>query len=313
MFLDSAVTSLGSSTLESLGVLVQATNPVPIEAISAEHAVTEIVFYAELSIEWQTDPATGLITAEDIRIRALPLSSHILYAAANVPVVSQTVSESARMLQEPHAPKQNDLNAIFDSAADLRRKRRKGGSSISIAASRGTWQPRFPCIKPEPEDESSADPDQSPPNVNVLQGRHRRRSPSLARAKAASPAPAALRLLSRPSSRMGLDRKRSSLSTMQTPEDSSFDSRNKQTITKTVMAGMRMYGLQQRMAGESQINGESPMEASTSDEEYKLVYHQTFKGTVFALRREMGVALVRPDAVREVVDRLLAVFCGEMG
>lgn len=100
---------------------------------------------------------------------------------------------------------------------------------------------------------------------------------------------------------------------MQTAEDSSFDSRNRQTITKTVMAGMRMYGLQQRKAGEGQMNSESVPETASNDEEYKLVYHQTFKGTVFALRREMGVALVRPDAVREVVDRLLAVFCGEVG
>ena len=109
---------------------------------------------------------------------------------------------------------------------------------------------------------------------------------------------------------------------MQTPEDSSFDSRNKQTISKTVMAGMRMYGMQQRKGAESHkaVNGESQrstevesQDAATSDEEYKLVYHQTFKGAAFALRREMSVELVRPDAVREVVDRLLAVFCGEVG
>lgn len=317
VFKDHGVIDFSGNVLESLGVLVQATDPAPIKAISTDHAVTEILFYAEASADGQIELASGSIAAENIIVRALPLSSHLLYAAANFPAEAQSEIEPASIPDPPNqqAPIENNLNAIFDSAADLSRKRRKGGSSISLAASRGTSQPQSPLIKPEPEDESTLSEyrDHSLPNENVLQGRYRRRSPPTAGARATSSAPASMRPPSRPSSRTGLDRKRSSLSVMQTAEDSSFDSRNRQTITKTVMAGMRMYGLQQRKAGEGQMNSESVPETASNDEEYKLVYHQTFKGTVFALRREMGVALVRPDAVREVVDRLLAVFCGEVG
>lgn len=62
------------------------------------------------------------------------------------------------------------------------------------------------------------------------------------------------------------------------------------------MAAMRMYGLQQRKKNKSrqgsvapgvdvpkQLSVEEAAEEAAKDEEFKLIYHQTYKGAVLAL------------------------------
>ena len=48
-----------------------------------------------------------------------------------------------------------------------------------------------------------------------------------------------------------------------------------------------------------------------NDEEYKLIYHQVFKGTCFAFRQHMaGLPLqTHTEALRDSVDKFLTVFC----
>lgn len=299
------------------GVLLQAAQPTQAcyadsDVAVSEYPLTEIVVYAERRPVSSQTHENGFLQ-HDLLLRAVLLSSHLFYAAASYEQPFDPAAE-ARFLPEvpvskhanPEQPapvkatKRDSIDTLFDSAAEMRRKaRKKGGQSIGFAASRGTPQPQSPLIKAEEGEIECLD--NSLPNVNVLQGRHRRPYPAIVETKPAKPP-------SRPSSRTGAERKRSSLSQVQTPEDSSFDYRNKQTISKTVMAGMRMHGLQQRKGG-----SERQIEGVLDDDEYKMVYHQTFKGAVFACRRQIDVELLRPDAVREVVDRLLAVFCGEVG
>lgn len=50
-----------------------------------------------------------------------------------------------------------------------------------------------------------------------------------------------------------------------------------------------------------------------NDEEYKLVYHQAFKGTCFAFRHTIGrqSLQVSTDAIRNVADTLLALYCSD--
>jgi hypothetical protein len=53
------------------------------------------------------------------------------------------------------------------------------------------------------------------------------------------------------------------------------------------MAGMRLYGLQsrkktERSQGSPIVLDETAPGAISQDDEYKLVYHQTYKGAVFA-------------------------------
>ncbi|KAK8152015.1 hypothetical protein BC567DRAFT_239238 [Phyllosticta citribraziliensis] len=94
------------------------------------------------------------------------------------------------------------------------------------------------------------------------------------------------------------------------------------------MAGMRMYGLQQRRRGNKvqprrasvavgvdsqQQDEEISPEDAARDEEYKLVYHQTYRGAVFAMRTHMSTRLLgqHVDQLRDVVDKLLAIFCND--
>jgi hypothetical protein len=61
------------------------------------------------------------------------------------------------------------------------------------------------------------------------------------------------------------------------------------------MAAMRMHGLQQRKQARSrrasaagaedgqQLNDEAAAEEAAKDDEYKLIYHQTYKGAALAL------------------------------
>ncbi|KAI9786956.1 MAG: hypothetical protein M1839_005187 [Geoglossum umbratile] len=92
--------------------------------------------------------------------------------------------------------------------------------------------------------------------------------------------------------------------------------RNKELLSRIVMAGMRIYGLQQqkkpnKLRGVSEGPAAVDSHASLEIDEYKLVYHQAFKGACFAFRRHISVALLKQDCVRDVVDKLLAVYCND--
>lgn len=301
-------------------------------------------------------PATEMLFFDGGKtgVRAIALSSHLLCAAAALPSPPETEADEdgdveARFLElparvqglvpQPSKPgdtlphegavdaavdgtatlKRNsqDLDQLFQSAAERRKKaRRKGGAGVGLAISGGR------------ENVATAQTNDTASTINVLQGRHRRRTSLQAMQ------PAQEQVLSdqsaaagsRPLSRAGLPQQRSSLNRMtsadELPQDGnmSFNERNKTTISKTVMAGMRIFGLNRISVSNNESQqmpsleeSQAPSVGGTAEDEYKLVYHQTFKGTVFAFRKELEEEVLRPDGVREVVDRLLGVFCGEVG
>jgi hypothetical protein len=105
-----------------------------------------------------------------------------------------------------------------------------------------------------------------------------------------------------------------------------FDADNKNALSRLIMAGMRMYGLQQRKKPTASTGSRAASEtpstnaptASTcqpqpgqpkDEDQYKLVYHQTLKAASFALRAHMSRTAIGQDAMRDTVDRLLAIFC----
>lgn len=136
---------------------------------------------------------------------------------------------------------------------------------------------------------------------------------------------------SRPPSRRGplLNAKRSSLNRVEsfasmgeTPrisENSTIEQQNKSALTRIVMTGMRIYGLQQRKKSlkqrvEPEIEENLVRESSRPVEEeddYKLIYHQTFKAASFAFRTHMALEIIHQEALRDVVDSLLVVFCND--
>ncbi|MCJ1285528.1 hypothetical protein MMC26_004868 [Xylographa opegraphella] len=99
----------------------------------------------------------------------------------------------------------------------------------------------------------------------------------------------------------------------------SIEQQNKAALSRVVMAGMRMYGLQQRKkSSRSRAASEIPFSAglvsitgtgAEDEDEYKLVYHQTYKAASFAFRKHMPLASIGQDSMREIVDRILEMFC----
>lgn len=78
---------------------------------------------------------------------------------------------------------------------------------------------------------------------------------------------------------------------------------NKAALSRIVMTGMRIYGLQQKKGREAS--------RPDDDDDYKLIYHQTFKGALFAFRTHINAELINQEAMRDTVDRLLAIFCND--
>ena len=99
-----------------------------------------------------------------------------------------------------------------------------------------------------------------------------------------------------------------------------FEQQNKTALSRVVMAGMRMYGLQQKKKADySMAAPELPsdtmpnpnLRAATTEteDEYKLIYYHTYKAASFALRKQMAVSGIGQEVMRDIVDQLLELFC----
>jgi hypothetical protein len=195
----------------------------------------------------------------------------------------------------PGSPKRKRFEDMVDEATARRKKaRRKGGEAVAAAASKiDAPRPSSAHRKSLSIDSKAGNPIDTLRGNNVSQtsqvaGRPFSRSPSFSSDI-------------RPLSRKGLldgPGKRSTLSRVTsisaTPEEQTIESRNKDALSRVVMAGMRMYGLQQRKKtnkfGRSSVaplvdsnDDEVAADEAAKDEEYKLIYHQTFKGAALAL------------------------------
>lgn len=290
----------------------------------------------------------------EMRVHALPLSSDLLYrgegngdsqrgftplspasdgsgfgshAAYFIPPLfsgTQGTSASARK-------RQRVVNLLDDAALRHKKVRRKGGEAVGKVLGgvdgRSSLShnsvPRT-MTKMEKEDDLQLlkeDPQYKRPSLET----RRSRSSSVSSFQNTGPA--------RPPSRRGLivENKRSSLHRVDSivtvndaspvPEqEKTIEQRNKDALSRTIMAGMRLYGLQQKKkTSKSRAASEVPSQAATPDiiakgsaedgDEYKLVYHQTLKGAAFALRRDIATTVLPPAVMREVADKLLTVFC----
>jgi len=253
-----------------------------------------------------------------IRVRALPLSSDFL-SHLPTPPLSPTQSavtdratflpsiEEVRLAEQEIEKKRKRVSDVFDEAAKTRKKaRRKGGLGVAAAASRiggintlvgqkksknvklpescrgdtvtTGMEPQRPNSKPEKAGTPALKSAEN--QVEPIARRPISRSPSISSE-------------SRPLSRRDqLDclSKRSSLSRITSLSDAaSVEDRNKEAISRVVMAGMRLHGMQQRKKPVHARRGSevSIMALSTGltdtakEDEYKLVYHQTYKAAVF--------------------------------
>ena len=294
--------------------------------------VTEVLFYASHEDQLQTRPPTSpycspaphtgseMKSQPKLSVHAIALSSDLLYQAREAEptppasLVAEDVDVEAvflpsafpaaeEVINEPPVRKRPNAADVFDEASERRKRaRRKGGQGVSAAAAPKCGTSQMPSLRHR-RSESIV---QSVP----LQTRPLSRSPSVAS--------------SRPATAAAAGTKRSALSCVENvttaPSGHGVEAKNKDLISRMVMAGMRLYGLSQSRHRKSRpttpavdINPENTEWERVKEAEYKLIYHQVFKGTCFAFRSGITSRNLQlfTNTVRETADKLLAMFCDD--
>ena len=307
------------------------------------NVITEILLYAAVTnshTALPTPPASSSPAPPDedvadsmdqvVKVYALPLCSNIidraklsmetcprtpidLHGAENACFLPH-MHDTTRVTQ-PAPQKRQSISTLFEDATKKRRKLKgRGGESISQAMA-GIDRP--PSQHGLPEKQEAPQPQQ-----NDL----RRKSLS----RASSMPSVAAQEHPRPASRSGslANGKRSSLHRVEsvvspcdspTPldADGSQAQQNKAALSKVIMAAMRLHGLKQkkRPTSKPQLPSQVTLDTETSaaaieaEEEYKLVYHQTFRAATFTFRKHLNAKVIPQEVMRDAVDQLLMMFC----
>lgn len=294
--------------------------------------ITEILIYAAISKE-QDRPGILSISPDsssgdrygatsEIRIYALPLSSRKheqfdrIQGLDPQPLHNDRDDGKACFLPaageedvSTHASspwERSRLSNLFDEARDQRKRLiRHGGGGVSKVMARVNG-PGLHLRSTSVETRSTV-PADLPTDIS-LKGAPREslsRASSISSSRSVEPT----RPLSRRESL--INGKRSSLHLVEsiTPAGEVADSnmieqQNKAALSRIVMTGMRIYGLQQK-------KGREASRPPDDDDEYKLIYHQTFKGALFAFRTHITSEFINQEAMRDTVDRLLTIFCND--
>ncbi len=236
----------------------------------------------------------------------------------------QVPSNKAALPGSP--PKRRRLLNLFEDATHQRKRlSRRGGEGVSKAMA-GLHGPILDLGIRRGDQPDASKPD-SQGHLNVL-GQSGARGLSRASALSSILDTQPSRPLSR--SQGCTDGKRSSLhaagfpnslqhSTVLPGERNNFEDQNRSTLIRIIMAGMRMYGLQQRRKSvsaqaRSELGTDSPcndLGNSGGEDEYKMVYHHTLKAAIFTFRSQMDKEIINQEAMGNVVDQLLALFCAD--
>jgi len=268
-----------------------------------------------------------------VAVYAVTISSELLYKPITTDASPKGNKGDIKALHAPvpSAQKHDRLSQLFDEETERRKKPRlKDGRERST--SRASSIMTSPML---PQDGFPID--------NILNGKGSASDPVMIGTQTTTRVPASrnnsasMANEARPASRRGnLERTSTLLSqsfTADTALEQQIETRNKELISRSVLVVMKSYGLSSYKAGtkktqnnvmgvESQ-GANSPdvaadlgldsqaIEIDSRDAEYKSVYHQTMKATSFAFRKGMGSMMLRPESIKDVVDRLLAVFCTE--
>lgn len=301
---------------------------------------TELLFYAASEQRQATlptppassSPGPGATDASaslspSIKLYALPLCSDILkHARVDHGLRSPPPEREGHAHFLPRFDKKADtttkkrkIASVFDDATRQRRKlQRRGGESVAHRMAGLEASLLVPSL-PGPLERSNSSKSQPPTNiVNQRAG--------LARASTFSTLPSNSH--SRSTSHSGTLHKRSSLQRVETynttgsiasETENTISEQNKAALSKVIMAGMRLHGLQSKRkptkeASQTALSRCSSISAGIlteqgGEDEYKLVYHQTLKAALFAFRNTCATQAISQDTMRDVVDRLLDIFC----
>ena len=286
---------------------------------------------------------TSSKSAREIRLYALPLSSRNTpqaqhFAGLQPPSLSKFLtSGEARfypsvtedILATPTSPrKRQKVSTMFEDARHQRKRLlRHGGETISraMAGIDNVALYREPSLqflsaseKERLSTNRAEEPTQSEASVGALS---RASSTTSLHGTESSRPPSRIDALMK-SKRTSLHRVESiAVTSRNSPalESNTTEVQNKSALSRVVMTGMRIHGLQQRkktskdrqdVDANSDRLGE-PSCAPEDEDEYKLIYHQTFKAASFTFRSRVTVEIINQQAMRDVVDRLLVMFCND--
>lgn len=263
-----------------------------------------------------------------INVFALPLCSNIIDLVRSSNEIGPSIPTESRQAcflpyihdpargTQPALQKRQSISTLFEDATQKKRKLKgRGGESISQAMA---GIDRLPSNHTMLEKQDAPQPQQ-----NTL------RRKSLSQTSSMTPVvvgPEQFRSTfgSGPlpsGKRSSLHRVESVNSPRDSPTlsdtDGIYAQQNKAALTKVVMAAMRLHGLQQKNKppSKSQLPNQATLQtvtnamANEAEDEYKLVYHQTSKAAIFTFRRHLNTSLISQETMREVVDRLLTMFC----
>ncbi|KAF1353147.1 hypothetical protein BDV97DRAFT_366793 [Delphinella strobiligena] len=342
------------------------------EASRGGPRITEVLFLASRSSNNPPCPPTPPHSSQGtiylaaaaaseplLNLHAFTLSSDLIQNGLDdisppaSPTTTETDTISATLLPDPFATQQlnpappkpitttlkrKNVHDTFTEAESLRKRvRQRPGESVQAASAH---PPSMPSLKQmtsnsfHSQNPSSTRPASASGNVPI-QTRPLSRSPSITSAKAAS-----TKATTAAPKRSNLARVQSALTTPTTdfPKDAELEAKNKDLLSRLVMAGMRLHGLSQSKSKtikpqplqhpQIQPRRSSPAHSilakqepdptvgitdAYKNEEFRLIYHQTFRGATFAFRDHISSASLHPhtEILREVVDKLLVLFCGD--
>lgn len=284
-------------------------------------------------------------TSPNHRFYALPLSSKIYQTLDQAPSISQANpgahDQDFYYLPSPsEAPSHHDDNPItkrpkietlFDEATQIRRLHKKrGGEGIAKAMAAMDARMAMPALS-----SSSILPEPAKIQTQRIRTPFSRASttgcinlPPQTNPATSRPQPSHLATLAK-TQHSSLSRAPSVLSpsidesrSSELPDNgdhNDIEQQNKNSLSRIIMAGMRMYGLQPPRKkslsaldmAESQASSISVTVGTVQEQqdEYKAVYHQTFKAAAFVFRNQWGSSVLGQEVLRDTADMFLKSFC----
>ena len=280
-------------------------------------------------------------------LHALPLCSNAVQSLLPISIlpvspVSRCAPGEAQFLPSFHEsaafwresiPRKRPASSVFDQAAErLNKSRRRGGESVTAFASKfESANILMPHKKPKSTETTAASMTEEPSRAVTCHkltsvGRLNNSIVASVKHSRARSLSTDLRSESHKGDSFALV-KRSSLSRVnslsQIDSASSTVEQNKSVISRIVMAGMRLYGLQQNPRSQNARKGNEALLSSPpgnliegsgdrAKDECKLVYHQAYRATVCAFRNHMDKETLHRQgiaSIQDTVDRLLAILC----
>ncbi|PWY83020.1 hypothetical protein BO70DRAFT_336216 [Aspergillus heteromorphus CBS 117.55] len=316
------------------------------------------------------------VTRQELKIYATPLSASLIAKAQSLPFPPDSDEPTghgqfAQFLPDMRSPspKRKRVATLFESVAQHhKRVRQRGGEAVSqlmaCSLSQSSQQLQSLRVKRESEEPSLPQLDRIVSqrsrslsvgtnfNANLLESRSEQTRPSSRRgyvreptSKRSTPNPfieSSLRRETELSPSLPPDSKPESPATPQDAEV--IISENKNTITRTILTCMRLYGFNRtttRSSGSRPQTGTSNhdivpgtgedkdprmamADASNSEEdEFKTMYHATYRASTFALRKYLKEPSAGEDGSRNMplllekgkamtyIDEFLRLFCEE--